>query len=57
MDKNEIQLNSDKLISHVVSYILYSFLDKDLRPDDGLVKKVETYSHSKLYLVNKQYMH
>jgi len=35
--------NNNNNTSHVISYpTLYSVLDKDLRPDDGLVKRVET---------------
>ena len=45
--QKEISLNSSKT-SHIVSYyILYSFLYKDLRPDDGLVERAETCIHLK----------
>jgi len=33
--------------------ILYSFLEWDIRPDNGLERKAETCSHFKLHLVNK----
>ena len=57
MDKNKISLNNNYLISHIVSYhILCSFLDRDLQPDDGLVKRVKSCSTSKLYPVHKHYM-
>jgi len=40
-----LDLNSSKIL-HIASYhTLYSTLDKDLRPHDGLVKRAETCSH------------
>ena len=45
--QKEISLYPSKT-SHIVSYyILYSFLYKDLRPDDGLVERAETCIHLK----------
>ena len=39
---------------YIFYHILYSFLDKDLWPDDGLMKRAETCSQLlKLRLVNK----
>ena len=49
--------NNNNNTSHVISYpTLYSVLDKDLRPDDGLVKRVETWSHLNYTLWNKPYV-
>ena len=46
IDKNEISLNHNNLISYILSlHIFYGFLDKDLQPDDGLVKRAETRSN------------
>ena len=42
--KNEISLNNNDYISYILYHILYSFLDKDLLPDGGLMKSAETCS-------------
>ena len=49
---------NNRKTSHIISYYtFYSFLDKDLRPDDGLVKRAETCSHLKTTPdKNKSYM-
>ena len=49
---------NNRKTSHIVPYYtLYSFLDKNLRPDDDLVKRAETCSHLKsTHYKNKSYV-